>query len=79
MSVLLSASAFADDFGGADEVREDGVVDGRKGPGARALLGFAGPARREREDAALSDEQDVAVGKLLLELARQSIPSCQQK
>ena len=72
-AVLLSAQALADDLDGVDEVGEDGVVDSGQGSGTWALLRLAS-ARSVRafgagEDAACGEDQDVAVGELLLKLA----------
>lgn len=71
-AVLLGAEALADNLDGEDEVSQDGVVDGGQGAGAGALLGGgvarAGGALGAREDAARGEDQDVAVGELLLEL-----------
>ena len=76
-AVLLGAEALADDLDGVDEVSEDGVVDGGKSPRARALLlegvAGAGGALGAGEDAARSEEDDVAVRELLLELAGQAV------
>jgi len=72
VAVLLGAEALADDLDGVDEVGEDGVVDGGEGAavGALLLLGVAGAAGAlgAGEDAARGEEDDVAVGELLLEL-----------
>lgn len=71
-AVLPGADALADDLDGVDEVGQDGVVHGSQSTGARALLlegsVAAVGALRARQDAAGSDDEDVAVGKLLLEL-----------
>lgn len=69
MAVLFGADALADDLGRVHEVGQDRVVHGRQGARARALLRDAAAARGEWEDAALCNEQDVAVGELLFELA----------
>lgn len=75
-AVLLGAETLADDLDGVDEVDQDGVVDGGEGPGAGALLllgvAGAGGALGAGEDLALGDDQDVAVGELLLELTGQA-------
>lgn len=75
-SVLLGADAAADDLNGVDQVGEDGVVDGGEGTRPRALLLLVGArvdgALRAGEDAALSDEEDVAVGELLFEFTGQA-------
>ena len=71
-AVLLGAETLADDLDGVDEVGEDGVVDSGESPGLGALLGLAGAgpvgALGAGQDAAGSNDQDVAVGELLLEL-----------
>jgi hypothetical protein len=70
-AVLLGADALADNLNGVDEVVKDGVVDGSEGTGTGALLLLVGAgvdgALGLGEDAALSDEEDVAVRELLLE------------
>lgn len=72
VAVLLGADTLANDLGRVDEIAEDGVVDGGKSPGARALLLDAGTTARLGKDATLSKEDDVAVRKLLLELTGQA-------
>lgn len=76
-AVLLGADALADDLDGVDEVTEDGVVNGGQGAGTGTLLGLGGArvggALGAGKDAALSDEEDVAVRELLLELAGQAV------
>lgn len=72
MSVLLGADPLAHDLSGVNKVREDRIVDGSERARSRALLGDAAAARGEREDTALGDKQDVAVGEFLLELTRES-------
>lgn len=71
-AVLLGAEALADDLDGVDEVGEDGVVDGSEGARTGTLLlegvAGAGGALGAGEDAARSEDQDVAVRELLLEL-----------
>lgn len=76
-AVLLGADTLADDLDGIDEVGQDGVVDGGQSTRARTLLGLVG-ARVDGtlgagKNAALSDEQDVAVGELLLELTGKAV------
>lgn len=72
-AVLLGAGALADNLDGVDEVGEDGVVDSGQSARAGALLGLGGArvggALGAGQDAALSHEENVAVGELLLELA----------
>lgn len=76
-AVLLGAGTLADDLNGVDEVVKDSIVDGRQGAGTGALLLLVGAgvdgALGLRKDAALSNEEDVAVGELLLKLAGQAI------
>ena len=71
-TVLLGAQALADDLDGEDEVGQDGVVHGGQGSRAGTLLCLrcARPVRalRPGQDAARGQDQDVAVGELLLEL-----------
>lgn len=71
-AVLLGAETLADDLDREDEVGEDGVVDGGQGTAAGALLllgvARAGGALGAGQDAARGEDQDVAVGELLLEL-----------
>lgn len=71
-TVLLGAETLADDLDGVDEVGQDGVVDGSQSAAARALLGLgvagAGGALGAGKDAARGQDQDVAVGELLLQL-----------
>ena len=75
-AVLLGAHALANDLDGVDEVGKDGVVDSSQSARTRALLGLAGAravaALGAGQDAAGSDDEDVAVGELLLELTGQA-------
>lgn len=76
-AVLLGAEALADDLDGVDEVGQDGVVDGGEGARAGALL-LLGVARAAGalgagEDAARSEDQDVAVRELLLQLTGEAV------
>lgn len=75
-AVLLGAGTLADDLDGVDEVGEDGVVDSSQSAGTGTLLLLvgtrAGGALGAGQDAALSNEEDVAVGELLLELTGQT-------
>lgn len=71
-AVLLGAETLADNLDGEDEVGQDGVVDSGQSTGTGALLG-SGVARASGtlgagQDAAGGEDQDVAVGELLLEL-----------
>ena len=76
-AVLLGADALSDNLDGVDEVGEDGVVDGRQSTRTGTLLGLVaagvGGALGAGEDTALSDEEDVTVRELLLELAGQAV------
>lgn len=75
-AVLLGAQALADNLDGEDEVGQDGVVDGSQGARAGALLGggvaAAGGALGAGQDAAVGEDQDMAVRELLLKLAGQA-------
>lgn len=75
-TVLLGAETLADDLDGVDEVGQDGVVDGGQSTRTGALLGLgvagAGRALGAGQDAARGQDQDVAVGELLLELTGQA-------
>lgn len=76
-AVLLGADTLADNLDGVDNVGQDGVVHGSQGARARALL-REGVARARRalwagQDAARSDDDDVAVRELLLELAGEAV------
>lgn len=76
-AVLLGAEALADDLDGVDEVGQDGVVDGGQSAGAGALLllgvARAGGSLGAGQDAARGEDQDVAVGELLLQLTGEAI------
>lgn len=78
-AVLLGAGTLADDLDGVDEVGEDGVVDSSQSAGTGTLLLLvgtrAGGALGAGQDAALSNEENVAVGELLLELTGQAMIS----
>ena len=70
LAIDLASGALAGDLGGVNNVLEDGILDGGQGAGARAGGGRAGGALvGVAEDGALSDDEDVAAGELLLELA----------
>jgi len=73
MAILLRAYTLADDLGGVDKVTEDSVMDGGESSVAGTLLLDARAAAGKGEDAALSDEDNVAVGELLLELTGESL------
>lgn len=76
-AVLTGAETLADDLDRIDEVGQDGVVDGGEGPRLWALLRLraAGPvgALGTGQDATGSNDQDVAVGELLLELTGEAV------
>lgn len=76
-AVLLGADALADDLDGVDQVGQDGVVDGGQSAGTGALLGLGGArvdgALGAGQNAALSNEENVAVRELLLQLAGQTV------
>jgi hypothetical protein len=76
-AVLLLAETLADDFDGVDEIVENGVVDGGESSRPWALLLLSGAAAvgalGARKDAARGDDEDVAVGELLLELTGEAV------
>lgn len=83
-AVLLGAEALADDLDGVDEVGEDGVVDGGQSAGAGTLLllgvARAGGSLGAGQDAARGEDQDVAVGELLLQLTGETMKMrCQRR
>lgn len=69
-AVRSDTGTLADDLGRVDEVLEHLLVDGGKGARAGTLLAELGVrvALLLREDTALGEEDNVLVGKLLLEL-----------
>lgn len=76
-AVLLGADTLANNLNGVDDVGEDGVVDSSQSTGTRTLLS-EGVARADGalgagEDTARSNDDNVAVGELLLELTSQSV------
>jgi hypothetical protein len=71
--VSLDTGALAGDLGGVDQVLEELLVDGGEGAGAGAHLLGTGSAGGLGHDAALGNEDDVAVRELLLELTGESI------
>jgi hypothetical protein len=81
-AVLLGAQALANNLNRVDDIGEDGIMDGCQSSRARALLLLAGPGSRgslgERKNSARSEEQDVAVRELLLELARKASDQVRQ-
>lgn len=75
-AVLLGSDTLTDDLDGVGEVVKDGVVDSSESSGAGSLL-LLGVARAGRslgsgKDASRSEDQDVAVRELLLELTSES-------
>lgn len=77
-AVLAGAGALADDLDRVDEIGEDGIVDGGECAGSWTLLSLrcaaAVAALGAGENAARGDDEDVAVGELLLELAGEAGP-----
>ena len=75
-AIFLGAETLADDLDGEDEVSENGVVDGGECSGTGALLrercARAVGALGAGKNAARGEDQDVAVGELLLELTGES-------
>lgn len=75
-AVLLGADALANNLNGVAEIGKDGIVDSRQSArtGALLLLGVAGAGRAlgAGQDAARGEDQDMAVGELLLELTGQA-------
>ena len=75
-AVLLGAETLADDLDGVDEVSQDSIVYSGESARAGALLGLevagAGRALGAGKDAARSEDEDVAVRELLLELTSQA-------
>lgn len=70
----LVTAALANDVGGVDKVLEDGLVDSRESAASGTLLVLLGTlAASLGEDAALAEEDDMAVSELLLELADQTL------
>jgi len=76
-AIFLGANTLSNNLDGEDEVGEDGVVHGGEGSAARSLLGLSGAAAvaalRAGENATRGNDDDVAVGELLLELTGQSL------
>jgi hypothetical protein len=75
-TILLSAEALADDLDGVDEISQDSVVHSSQSSGSGTLL-LLGVARAGRtlgagENAARSQDEDVTVRELLLELTGQA-------
>ena len=71
-AVLLGAQTLSDNLDRVDEVGKDGVVHSSQSTRTWALLGLAGAAAVAalwaRQDVARGNDEDVAVGELLLEL-----------
>ena len=76
-AVLLGAGTLANNLNGVDNIGEDGVVDGGQGTGTGALLLLRGSAAvgalGTGQDATGGQDQYVAVGELLLQLAGQAL------
>lgn len=79
-AIFLCAETLANDLNGIDEVGKDGVVDGGECSGTRTLLSLRGAgtiaALWAGENAARGEDQDVAIGELLLELTGETV-NCQ--
>ena len=72
-TVDLAARALAGDLRGVHDVLQDGVLDRRERAGARAKSHrLLRPGVALAEDVALRDDDDVAAGELLLELANEA-------
>lgn len=73
LAVRLCSDTLADNLDGVDEITEDSVVDSRECSRTRSLLSLVRSASvgsfRARQDAARSNDQNMTVGKLFLELA----------
>ncbi len=80
-AVLLGADTLANDLNGVGEVGKDGVVDSSQsaGAGTLLLLGVAGAGRAlgAGKNAARGQDQDMAVGELLLKLTGEAAFYCQ--
>jgi hypothetical protein len=76
-AVLLGADTLTDDLDGVGEIGKDSVVDSSEsaGTGALLLLGVAAAGRTlgAGQDAARGEDQDMAVGELLLELTGEAL------
>jgi hypothetical protein len=76
-AVLAGAETLADNLDGVDEVGQDGVVDSGQGSRLGTLLGLVAAravgALGAGENAAGGNEDDVAVGELLLELTGETV------
>jgi hypothetical protein len=79
-AIFLCTEALADDLDGVHEVGQDGIVHSGEGSRTGTLLGLrsagAVAALWAGENAARGEDQDMAVGELLLELTGETI-SCQ--
>lgn len=76
-TIFLGADALAGNLDGVDEVGEDSIMDGGECPGTGTLLSLrcarAVGALGTGENAARGEEEDVAVGELLLELTGETM------
>lgn len=76
-SIFLGPEALSNNLDWVDNIGEDCLVDGGQSSAARALLSLRGAgsvgALGARQDAARCEDQDVAVGELLLELTGQAL------
>jgi hypothetical protein len=71
-AINADSRSFANNFGWVDQVFQDLFVDVGKGTTARSLLLDTGVAGRFGESTTLSNEDDVLVRELFLELSSQS-------
>lgn len=71
-AIFLGTETLADNLNGVDKIVEDGIVDGGQCSGTGSLLCLAGAGTvgslGAGEDTASGEDQDMAVGELLLEL-----------
>lgn len=76
-AIFLGSESLAHDLNGVDNVGENSVVDGSQGSAARTLLSLrcagAVAAFGAGENTAGCEDQDMAVGELLLELSGQAL------
>lgn len=72
-SVNGNSCPLSNNFTGLHKILEDLVMDGGEGTAAGALLHNTGSTSGLAQDSALANEDDMAVGELLLELSGQPI------
>lgn len=72
-SVNLAPGALSGNFGGVNNVLQDGVLDGSEGAGTGAQsLGLLGTGVTLSEDVTLGNNDDVTSGELLLQLTHKT-------